>query len=248
MEKFIKLLLLIEIGTFFLLSWKYYFYNDVCKFKKSVIDCCKLGKKLDTRPYRLLEQCRKENISNDVWLKEKMLYNVGCAKKDISNSKKLTKDKNKRTEGNLLDNSRYNVKPGKIKKFAYVIGDSHFEEGMSKKKEYENEFRKVAKDDLMILRKRVNKAYIFLYLLPTVLLIAGIIYITLEKLNVIREKFSTIWSNILTVEIVFPLALSLIVLPVFTYVLKKIVKYNKFIYIKSRLRCMYYPSFPKIFY
>ncbi|SBS95556.1 hypothetical protein PMALA_047790 [Plasmodium malariae] len=125
-----------------------------CKFKKSVFDCYKLGKKLDRRPYRLLEQCRKENISNDVWLKEKMLYNVGCAKKDISNSKKLTKDKNKQTEGNLLDNSRYNVKPGKIKKFAYVRGDSHFEEGMSKKEEYENEFRKVAKDDLMILRKR----------------------------------------------------------------------------------------------
>ncbi|SCN12475.1 Plasmodium exported protein, unknown function [Plasmodium malariae] len=248
MEKYIKLLLFIKIATFFFLQWTCHFYINVSKFNKSFVYFCEIGRQLDTRSYRLLAKYREKYASDDVWLKEKMLYNEGCTKKDLSNNEKLTKYKNKQANRISLDNSRNCEHPGKIKKFVYERGDSHLEEGISRKLEYENEFRKVAKDDFKILKKRVNKTNFFLYLLPVLLLIIGITYFTLEQLNVIKNQIPTVWSHLSTVDIVLPLALSLIILPAFFYVLTKTVNYNKFIYVKSRLKCMNYPTFPRIVY
>ncbi|KAI4840322.1 hypothetical protein MKS88_001040 [Plasmodium brasilianum] len=139
MEERMKLLFLIKIATFILLSCKSNFTSDLSKFKKYIDENCNVIRKLDVRTYRLLTNYKQDKNSCNKVLKETTLYNVENEKKYIYNNEKGDKGKNRKSYGCSLSNEG-NHKLDMKNKFCIFETKkySYLEKKIFKELDYEN--------------------------------------------------------------------------------------------------------------
>ncbi|SBT00869.1 hypothetical protein PMALA_078790, partial [Plasmodium malariae] len=79
-----------------------------CIYGKSFYGNCMYDRKIDIKPYRLLEKYKYGKDSNNVRLKERLQNTEIDKQKDIPHNEKVTKRKNKQSNKSLLNKSQNN--------------------------------------------------------------------------------------------------------------------------------------------
>ncbi|SBS98827.1 Plasmodium exported protein (Pm-fam-a like), unknown function [Plasmodium malariae] len=190
---------------FVFLSWIYYFSNDVIIFIKFLDQNYIFGSKLNKRAYRLLAKYERNKYSDVVRFKRQSPYNEKYEKKGETCSENVNEKKSKLVEYSL-NNGGNSEQIRKSKICDFSEADSYFDKKTLNKKYYISIIKDIRNDDFMNLRM---KSY--------------------HKL--LTEKC---W-DVPTVSIIFVSLLTLTVLPAFFYNLRKSVKYNKLVHIKSKI-------------
>ncbi|KAI4838696.1 fam-l protein [Plasmodium brasilianum] len=119
MEKKMMILLRIKIYAFILLSWTYYFKNDVSVFKMSAVDNYKLEKKIDASRYRILANYKQDKDSCAVYLQEYIPKYPSNEKRYISNNEEKTTETKKQSNGSALVNEGGHKQHMKNKSFMF---------------------------------------------------------------------------------------------------------------------------------
>ncbi|KAI4839916.1 fam-m protein [Plasmodium brasilianum] len=138
MKQKINSLLLIKIVAFILLTWIYCVNKDMNTYNKSINQCYKLGRKLDTRNYRLLAKCKKNKNSNMVWLKEDIPNIVEYEKNDMSNNEKWAKGRKGQSDRSILNKAQYFIEVVDYNNGMFDGKHFHFEKKWIKKKDFDN--------------------------------------------------------------------------------------------------------------
>ncbi|KAI4841165.1 hypothetical protein MKS88_000400 [Plasmodium brasilianum] len=237
MEQKNKTILYIKIYMFVFLSWIYYFSNDVIIFIKFLDQNYIFGSKLNKRAYRLLAKYERNKYSDVVRFKRQSPYNEKYEKKGETCSENVNERKSKLVEYSL-NNGGNNEQIRKSKTCDFSEADSYFDKKTLNKKYYIRIIKDIRNADFMNLRMKSCHKRKLNFILLTFLLLAGILiyvfeqkYIFLRYFKVLTEKC---W-DVPTVSIIFVSLLTLTVLPAFFYNLRKSVKYNKLVHIKSKI-------------
>ncbi|SBS98652.1 Plasmodium exported protein (Pm-fam-a like), unknown function [Plasmodium malariae] len=137
MEQTIKLFLFIKIYAFIGLTWICGLRNNG-EYNKYFDGNYNIDRKLDIRKYRLLEKYKLEKDSNIALLKADTLNNDRCKKNYVSSSEKWAKEKNKKSNRNLLNRAQYYTEVVDYNSGMFDGKHFHFEKKWIKKKNYDN--------------------------------------------------------------------------------------------------------------
>ncbi|SBS99136.1 Plasmodium exported protein (Pm-fam-a like), unknown function [Plasmodium malariae] len=153
MKQKIKLFLFIKIVAFILLTWIYLYNSDVYTFYNYLDQKHKIYGIFDARFYRLLVEYKNENRSNIVCIKRDIPNTRAYEKNGMSKNKKGTIGKNKELKKCSLNirGGYEQTKGGKSP--VYKGGNTYFDKGLLKNKNYVKILREVEKSDSKFIRK-----------------------------------------------------------------------------------------------
>ncbi|KAI4841030.1 hypothetical protein MKS88_000798 [Plasmodium brasilianum] len=204
MEQKFKLLIFINISLFILLTWIYYFDDDVSELYKSQDEYYKHSNKLNIRNYRLLSICKHNNDTFIVSLNEVNSNSGMNEKKDIYNNEQMfakLKRKPNRSSSNNMEFSK------KGKKNKSCIFETKKYSRMEKKIFKEQDYLDFLKSNRTIrnntYQKIIRKKYGFRITLPIlfVLLLCILLLLDLfEGCGLIRGLFKVLNIIATTVE------------------------------------------------
>ncbi|KAI4839062.1 hypothetical protein MKS88_002578 [Plasmodium brasilianum] len=236
MEQKNKLFFTIIIATFMFSSWN--------AFNISLDESYKLRKKLDLRTYRLLAKYIENRDSNNVFLKEKTPYNEKYEKKDPFDNDQLSR-RNIYQIKSISNNAKVY---GPAKKYKFSVckrRDSYIGKRILDHIYYKNNVRYATNNDIKFLKRcKKNKIYLLyaLYILYVPLLMVNIASINFEKWP-IEYIYPAGWElPVIILSYILPTLFLLTVI----YICSKIEKYDKLLYIKSKMNNRKYYPYPKI--
>ncbi|SBT86425.1 Plasmodium exported protein, unknown function [Plasmodium malariae] len=241
-------MIFIKISVFIFLTWTYNFRSNVNKFIKYLDEYYIFGRYLDTGTYRLLAKYERNKNSNFVELEIVSPCDEGYKKKCKSCSENITKTKNKQLNSNSLNNEGVCEEIKKSNITDYSEDDAYFDKKTLNRKYYLKIARDIRNTDYMNLWAKSNHKHKLIFILPTFLLLAGILIYIFERYFIFAlcfESISAKWWPTASVSIILFLILTFTVLPAFFYNLKKSVKYNKLVHIKCKMNKSKYDIFPE---
>ncbi|SBT85799.1 fam-m protein [Plasmodium malariae] len=196
MDQKIKMLFFIKISTFILLTWIFHFNSELSTFNKSINKNYKPSKKLDTRSYRILRKYKKENNSNNVFLKKMFVNNGENNEGDISNNEKCRKGKNKQSNRSLLNKAQYYTEIIDYNNGTFDGKHFHFQKKWIKKKDHDDFLEKNRRICDITLKKIKFRKYRFGVAIFIIFLFLGIGLAILPKLP-FMESVWTSMDNLL---------------------------------------------------
>ncbi|SBT86392.1 fam-l protein [Plasmodium malariae] len=119
MEKKMMILLRIKIYAFILLSWTYYFKNDISIFKMSEFDNYQIEKKIDASTYRILAKYKQDKDSCAVYLQEYIQKYGSSEKRYVSNNEEKNPETKKQSNGSASVNEGGHKQHVKNKSFMF---------------------------------------------------------------------------------------------------------------------------------
>ncbi|KAI4833614.1 uncharacterized protein MKS88_000092 [Plasmodium brasilianum] len=180
----IKFILIMEIGAFILLTWIYYFRNDIRTFKKYFHGNCNFVKKLDTKTYRLLAKCKHPKDTSIVGLNEEIPNNAMKKKKDSYNYECWEKSKNKQSNGRSSTNQEGHKQNITNKSCMFETKKySHVEKKIFKELDYMDFLKNSRTISNKTYRKLVRKKYGLRIVLPLLLFLL-LLTVFVEDLSV----------------------------------------------------------------
>ncbi|KAI4836240.1 hypothetical protein MKS88_004028 [Plasmodium brasilianum] len=233
MKKKFKLFYFIKIVTFIFLTWIRPFNSELSNFCKYLNENKITNEKLYTRTYRLLAKNKKEVCLNIVWKTEDIPNNVIYEKVNISNNKKVSKIKNKLRKKCTSNNSGGYREAGKCKPSAYNRVDNYYGKRMLDKVYYKNVLRYSRNDDLKFIKKCIQRKREVFFALFVLHLVVGVLYALLFSAFEIMGSSAFNVNNILKYFVPLQI-LWIIVLVRLFYILRKTVKYEKLLHLKSK--------------
>ncbi|KAI4837525.1 hypothetical protein MKS88_004002 [Plasmodium brasilianum] len=180
MEKYIRSLLFINVASSMFLICIWNFTNDMCFLNKCLDDYRNHDNNLCRKTCRLLANCKGDNYSAMIELKEEMPNNTVKEKKDIYFYEYEPKREMKQTNRNLL--SKYVENKQDMKNKSYIFETrkySRLEKKIFKELDYEDFLKnnRTISDNLYkkIIRKKCGKRFSLPLLLLSLLLISLIL-------------------------------------------------------------------------
>ncbi|KAI4839641.1 hypothetical protein MKS88_002198 [Plasmodium brasilianum] len=147
MEQKINLLVIIKIAEYVFLTLICHFNKFECIAKKSSHENWHIGEKFYTKNYRLLAKYEQLKDLNNAWLKEKYQNSVANGQKHISNSDKVAKGRNQKSNRSSLNKAQYYTEVIDYNNAMFDGKHFHFEKKWMKKKDY---------DDLVEKNRRIS--------------------------------------------------------------------------------------------
>ncbi|SBT85466.1 fam-m protein [Plasmodium malariae] len=148
-----KLYHFIKIFTLVIIFRTYLFNSNVSIFSKSMVENCKLDKKLYTRNYRSLSKYKQNNDSYIARLKEDIRNKGKYEKEDIRKNEKETKGKNSNLSRTPLNRAQYYTEVTDYNNGMFDGKHFHFEKKWIKKKDYDKFLEKNRKISDISLKK-----------------------------------------------------------------------------------------------
>ncbi|SBT86386.1 fam-m protein [Plasmodium malariae] len=196
MEQIIKLKLCIQFFAFIILAPIYHFSSDIM-FNKSLNVKWNLDSTSEAIHYRLLAKYKKDQDSNTLGLTEDILNNMKCKKIKICNNEKLTKGKNKQSNGNLLNKQQYYTEIIDYNSGMFDGKHFHFQKKWIKKKDFDDIVEKKRRICDIDLKKIKFRNYGFGFTLFFIFLFLGIGIPISPGLTFLKVEWKTIESNTL---------------------------------------------------
>ncbi|SBT01281.1 Plasmodium exported protein (Pm-fam-a like), unknown function [Plasmodium malariae] len=144
-----------------LLTWIFHFKSELSTFNKSINENYKLSKKLDIRSYRILRKYKKDNNSNNVFLKKIFVNNGENNEGDISNNEKCRKGKIKQLNRCLLNKAQYYTEVIDYNNGMFDGKHFHFQKKWIKKKDHDDFLEKNRRICDITLKKIKFRKYKF---------------------------------------------------------------------------------------
>ncbi|KAI4833787.1 uncharacterized protein MKS88_000207 [Plasmodium brasilianum] len=233
MEQKNKLLFFNIIAVFIFLSWVYYFNNDNT-FNISLNENCKHRKKLGTKIYRLLAKYKRNKDSSVVFVKVKVPINEEYAEKDVFNKDEVSRRKNNQLGKHISNNIGDYELSRKNNSSVCTRRDSNFGKRIYDHIYYKNHVRFATNDDFKFLKsskkRKINmlRALFIIYLPIVILNIAMIDFSNWGLRNIFPEG----WKIPIIILIYI---LPMVFMPLAIFICKKVEKYDKMLYIKSKM-------------
>ncbi|KAI4840522.1 hypothetical protein MKS88_001249 [Plasmodium brasilianum] len=244
MEKKFRAPFYIKISTFIFLTWVYNIKDNVSYLNRCFDEKHHVDGKLDIRTYRILTKSKKKKGSNIVWVKGDYPTIEEYRKLYPANHEKVTKKtKNKQPYECPLNNKGNYEHARKIKSSLHLGKDSYCEKRRIDKIYFKNKVRDFKISDFNHLRNKIELKKIMFYVtcilfIPVVILVNVGLFGS-ESSEGCNEVLSCLANNDFRFSF---LILTFIVIVVVIYILKKILKYDKFISIKEKLNNTFFPS------
>ncbi|SBT85439.1 fam-m protein [Plasmodium malariae] len=194
MEQIIKLILCIKFSAFIILASIYHFSSDIV-FNKSLNVKWNLDSISGAIRYRLLAKYKKDQDSNTVGLTEDISNNMKCKNINIYNNKKLTKGKNKQSNGNLLNKQQYYTEIIDYNNGMFDGKHFHFQKKWIKKKDFDDFVEKKRRICDIDLKKIKFRNYGFGFTLFFIFLFLGIGIPISPGLTFLKVEWTTIKEN-----------------------------------------------------
>ncbi|SBT86002.1 fam-m protein [Plasmodium malariae] len=201
MEKKIKLHITVKIVKFLLLTWIWYFDNNLSIFRKSLDEYCCSSKKLDTRYYRSLAKYKLDSGSNNVCLKGTFPNNRLNEKRNIYGNEEEGKGKNEESNRGLFNKAQYYTEVIDYNKGIFDGKHFHFERKWIKKKDYDYFLEKRRRICDIGLKKVKFRSYGFGVFLFVLFFLLGIGIPLLPKLSFLENTWKLIEESTLLKEI-----------------------------------------------
>ncbi|SBT85895.1 fam-l protein [Plasmodium malariae] len=197
MEKNIKSLLFINVASFIFLICIWNFTNDRCLLNKCLDEYRNHDKKLCRKTFRLLANCKGDNYSAMIGLKEEMPNNTVKEKKDIYIYENEPKKEMKQTNRNLLCTYVENKQDMKNKSCIFETRKySRLEKKIFKELDYEDFLKnnRNISDKLYkkIMRKKCGKRFSLPLLLLSLLLVSLILDLSCD-FGLVRGLYKVIY-------------------------------------------------------
>ncbi|KAI4841053.1 hypothetical protein MKS88_000821 [Plasmodium brasilianum] len=161
MKNKITLNIIIRIGMFAILSWICNFNNYVYIFNKSLDGICNYDMEAYTRNYRLLSKYKKDEASNNLWLKGKLPNNEVFGQKITPNNEGGTYRKNNQSHKYLLNKAQYYTEVIDYNNGMFDGKHFHFQKKWIKKKDYDTFLEKTKRIGDISLKKIKFRSYKF---------------------------------------------------------------------------------------
>ncbi|SCN12414.1 Plasmodium exported protein, unknown function [Plasmodium malariae] len=227
MEQKINMSVFYKIGTFFLLTWICHFVNDDSKLNNILNAQYNVDRKLGTRTYRLLARHKNKNDSDILFLNEEMPNNR------VYNKKGET-CRRKRSNGSSFNNEEDYEQIGKSIPYLYTKRCSNPNKRKVDKLYYLCKVRNIMNTDITNLRSSVRDKYVFL--ITSFIVLLGIAAALTFALNEKSFEIGTIAidSSYLP-EFIVLLAIPVIILLIFIYIFRNVVKTHRTANFKCKL-------------
>ncbi|SBS92511.1 Plasmodium exported protein (Pm-fam-a like), unknown function, partial [Plasmodium malariae] len=203
-------------------------------FNISLNENCKHRKKLDTKIYRLLAKYKRNKDSSVVFVKVKVPINEEYAEKDVLNKDELSRRKNNQLCKHIYNNIGDYELSRENNSSVCTRRDSHFGKRIYDHIYYKNHVRFATNDDFKLLKSSKKKKINMLRAL-------FIIYLPIVILNIAMIDFSN-WGlrEIIPKDWTIPIIILIYILPMVfmplaIFICKKVEKYDKMLYIKSKM-------------
>ncbi|SBS99930.1 hypothetical protein PMALA_073120 [Plasmodium malariae] len=108
------------------------------EFSKFLYESYNLGRKLDTRNYRLLAKYKENKDSYYTELKENIQYNNNYTQKNLSNCEKVFNVREKQSNRSLLNKAKYYTEVMDYNNGIFDGKYFHFKKRWIRKKDYDN--------------------------------------------------------------------------------------------------------------
>ncbi|KAI4834079.1 uncharacterized protein MKS88_000222 [Plasmodium brasilianum] len=233
MEQKNKFLFFNIIAIFIFLSWVYYFNNEN-PFNISLNENCRHRKKLDTKIYRLLAKYKRNKDSSVVFVKVKVPIKEEYAEKDVFNKDEVSRRKNNQLGKHIYNNIGDYELSRENNSSVCTRRDPHFGKRIYDHIYYKNHVRFATNNDFKFLKSSKNRKInmlraLFIIYLPIVLLnIAMIDFSSWTLRDIIPEDWKI---PIIILIYIFPM----VFMPLAIFICRKLEKYDKMLYIKSKM-------------
>ncbi|KAI4833871.1 hypothetical protein MKS88_001263 [Plasmodium brasilianum] len=194
MEQIIKLKLCIKFSAFIILASIYHFSSDIM-LNNSLNVKWNLDSISEAIHYRLLAKYKNDQDSNTDGLKKDISNSMKCKKINIYNNEKLTKGKNKQSNGNLLNKQQYYTEIMDYNNGMFDGKHFHFQKKWIKKNDFDDFVEKRKRICDIDLKKIKFRNYSFGFALFFIFLFLGIGIPMSPGLTFLNVEWNTIKGN-----------------------------------------------------